>query len=248
MFFNEPIDISAEAWTDLLLNPDITQELDKKILKVIYESRNHEARASEIAAELNLAHHIIVNRQVGSFSNRVVSASGITPPFREKGTPRWWHVPFLGYEKEGHFPWIMRAELVSAYENVFGPTEKELLYTEETVPEKTVNLSEGAVSQVYINRYERNSRAKAICIEHHGSKCSICCFDFGKVYGSIGKDKIHVHHLVPLSTIKQDYKLEPEHDLRPVCPNCHFIIHSKKEPFTIEEVRELIRRRTSHIQ
>jgi hypothetical protein len=54
--------------------------------------------------------------------------------------------------------------------------------------------------------------------------------------------KIHVHHLVPLSGKQQGYEVDPVRDLRPVCPNCHLIIHSKKEPFTIKEAREMVER------
>jgi 5-methylcytosine-specific restriction protein A len=53
---------------------------------------------------------------------------------------------------------------------------------------------------------------------------------------------MHVHHIIPMSKIREQYLVDPISDLRPVCPNCHFIIHSKKEPFTIEEVRTLIER------
>ncbi|MGI6487845.1 MAG: HNH endonuclease [Syntrophothermaceae bacterium] len=75
---------------------------------------------------------------------------------------------------------------------------------------------------------------------HYGSRCVVCGFDFEKIYGPIGKDKIHIHHLIPLSEIQKEYEVDPIRDLRPVCPNCHLIIHSKREPFTIEEVRKMI--------
>jgi 5-methylcytosine-specific restriction protein A len=51
-----------------------------------------------------------------------------------------------------------------------------------------------------------------------------------------------VHHLIPLFDIKKNYKLNAIKDLRPVCPNCHAIIHQRKPAFTIEEVKELIKK------
>jgi Predicted restriction endonuclease len=107
------------------------------------------------------------------------------------------------------------------------------------IEESTV-LSEGAVNQVFVNRYERSKQARTACIEHPGCGCAVCGFDFEEVYGPIGQSKIHVHHLMPLSGIRQEYKIDPVRDLRPVCPNGHLIIHSKREPFTIEEVRKMI--------
>jgi 5-methylcytosine-specific restriction protein A len=240
MFYNDPLTISAEVWTKLLADREVTTEPDLDILKIVYESKNHEIRASEIASKLNIIHHGPINLQISRFSKRIIHKTGVQPPLRKDGTPRWWHVPFLGYEKAGRFPWIMRPELIIAFEEVFGRNDSELVYSGEITIEDTPALSEGAVNQVFVNRYERNRRARSISIAHYGSRCVICGFDFEKVYGPIGKDKIHIHHLIPLSGIQQEYEVDPIRDLCPVCPNCHLIIHSKREPFTIEEVRKMI--------
>jgi len=100
---------------------------------------------------------------------------------------------------------------------------------------------EGTATKVLINSYERNPEARAKCIEFHGAHCCICGFDFEAVYGEIGAGYIHVHHLTPLSSITKEYQVDPRKDLRPVCPNCHAIIHKKTPPFTIEEVRNLLK-------
>jgi hypothetical protein len=36
---------------------------------------------------------------------------------------------------------------------------------------------------------------------------------------------IHVHHLRPQSSIGKRYRVNPIADLRPVCPNCHMVLH-----------------------
>ena len=100
---------------------------------------------------------------------------------------------------------------------------------------------EGSVLTVQVNRYERNPEARIKCIEKHGCQCQICGFDFEKVYGKAGKGLIHVHHIIPISTIKEEYQIDEEKDLIPVCPNCHAMIHRKKAPYTIEEIREMIK-------
>jgi hypothetical protein len=43
----------------------------------------------------------------------------------------------------------------------------------EEVPADT-EFSEGSVIQVRVNRYERDSRARAACIRHYGAACSVC--------------------------------------------------------------------------
>lgn len=61
------------------------------------------------------------------------------------------------------------------------------------------------------------------------------------MYGLIGEDYVHIHHLKPLSEIGKEYELDPIKDLRPVCANCHAIIHRKKPAYTIDELKSIIR-------
>lgn len=101
-------------------------------------------------------------------------------------------------------------------------------------------LTEGSVRQVTVNAYERNNEARKICIEYYGTNCYVCGFNFEKSYGEIGQGFIHVHHLIPLSKINQEYEIEPIKDLRPVCPNCHAMIHQKNPPYTIEQIKNML--------
>ena len=99
---------------------------------------------------------------------------------------------------------------------------------------------EGSVTTVKVNKYERNQEARRKCIEIHGCQCKICGFDFEKTYGEAGKGLIHVHHVVPISSIKEQYQIDYEKDLIPVCPNCHAMIHRKKDPYSIDEIRVML--------
>lgn len=109
---------------------------------------------------------------------------------------------------------------------------------EEVGPNKT--LPEGARKQVIVNAYERNPVARVVCINHYGSNCYVCGFNFEAHYGEIGKGYIHIHHLKPLAAIAKQYRVDPIKDLRPVCPNCHAMIHRKDPPYTLEEMQSLI--------
>lgn len=111
----------------------------------------------------------------------------------------------------------------------------------QTITEEVLNPNsfiEGATKTIFVNAYERNPKARAKCIEHYGYKCSVCGFDFKKVYGDIGENFIHVHHEVPLSEIKQKYCVDPIKDLKPLCPNCHAMIHRHKPAIKIEDLME----------
>ncbi len=99
---------------------------------------------------------------------------------------------------------------------------------------------EGASRRIYVNRYERDPKARRACIDHYKAKCFVCKFDFGKVYGQYGAGFIHVHHVVPLHTIGEGYQVDPIDDLRPLCPNCHAMIHRNKHALTIEQLLELV--------
>ena len=101
-------------------------------------------------------------------------------------------------------------------------------------------LVEGAVKSVMVNAYERNAEARRRCIDYYGPVCSVCNFDFGEAYGDAVRGHIHVHHLKALSEIEAEYVVDPIADLRPVCPNCHAVIHSRELPYTLDEVRELL--------
>ena len=98
------------------------------------------------------------------------------------------------------------------------------------------SLSEGTKTKVFVNRFERNPKARQACLEHYGYNCQICYFNFEYKYGKIGKDSIHVHHIIPISEIGTNYKVDPIKDLLPVCPNCHLILHKKNAP-TVEELK-----------
>src|SRR5262245_50754507 len=107
--------------------------------------------------------------------------------------------------------------------------------------EPTGRFPEGAVRRVEVNRYERDQRARAACIAHHGTACSVCGFDFEKSYGVLGRGFIHVHHLTEISAIGPTYKIDPIKVLRPVCPNCHAMVHRGVPALSISELRKRLR-------
>ena len=115
------------------------------------------------------------------------------------------------------------------------------LITEEIPEDETNKYPEGSKKQITVNAYERNPKARQECIRIHGSSCMICDFDFGEIYGEEFMGKIHVHHIKPLHEIDDEYEVDPEEDMVPVCPNCHMILHSKSGgTYTVEEVREFL--------
>lgn len=99
---------------------------------------------------------------------------------------------------------------------------------------------EGARRTITVNVFERDPSARLRCIARWSCICSACGFDFAQVYGELGKGFIHVHHLRPLAEIGEQYALNPEEDLRPVCPNCHAMLHRVRPAMGIEDLQKLL--------
>ena len=109
-----------------------------------------------------------------------------------------------------------------------------------------IKYTEGAVKKVTVNAYERDAAARKKCLEIYGHDCSVCGMNFADVYGTeIGESFIHVHHLKPLSQIGEAYQVDPRNDLRPVCPNCHAMLHKNDPPFEIEELKNRLQQKRS---
>ncbi|MDO4815024.1 MAG: HNH endonuclease [Bacillota bacterium] len=113
------------------------------------------------------------------------------------------------------------------------------IFPETDLPD---NYYEGAAHQIVVNKYERSSIARQRCISYNGTTCFVCGMNFEKRYGEIGKDFIHIHHIIPLNEIGKEYVIDYKKDLIPVCPNCHAMLHRKYlgKYLKWEELRELL--------
>lgn len=100
-----------------------------------------------------------------------------------------------------------------------------------------VRISEGAMRRSVMTRYERDPRARAACLAKYGTACVICGFDFHKAYGEAGEGLAVVHHLLPLSEAKASRTTRPLRDLRPVCANCHLVIHRHSPSLSIKDLK-----------
>jgi len=119
--------------------------------------------------------------------------------------------------------------------------KKEFQLAEEISREDANKLFEGAKKPIIVNAYERNQKARQLCLKRYGYTCCACGFNFEKFYGEIGVGYIEVHHLKPLNEINEKYQVKPVKDLRPICPNCHAMLH--KANVSIDELITLINNR-----
>jgi predicted HNH restriction endonuclease len=101
-------------------------------------------------------------------------------------------------------------------------------------------LREGAIQEMLRRVYVGDPNARRQCIDKHGPVCFKCSFK--KRYGAMAEGFIHVHHVRMLSSFGKEHKDIPIEDLRPVCPNCHAVLHMGNPVFSIEKVPALLRR------
>jgi 5-methylcytosine-specific restriction protein A len=239
-YCKDPIDITKEQWMFLLEDGSVIREKDIQLLKLIFARKSCMATAGQLAQELHMPHHGPINLQVGRLGKRIVAALNIQAPEQKYGEGvNWWHVPFWGVSTKKGYYWILRPELREAMSELY--VADEVRIPEEIGVESDEDLYEGAKKQIYVNSYERNPVARERCIKHYGPECVICGFNFEEVYGQVGRGVIHVHHLKPLHEIGESYSIDPIKDLRPVCPNCHVVIHRRNPPYSIEEVMAMIK-------
>lgn len=150
-------------------------------------------------------------------------------------------IPEWGYPRYARGYTTVPDEFVQRLARVLAierPFDVEIGVSADEVPD----YFEGEIRQVWVNSYERDADARRACINHYQARCAICEIDFGLAYGPVAEGFIHVHHLRPLSQIQTAYKVDPILDLRPVCPNCHAVLHRRSpEPYSIEDVKKFMR-------
>jgi 5-methylcytosine-specific restriction enzyme A len=233
--------LTASQWTEILQDDSLTKPLDLAIFQTLYSFEGYMAYASQVGRILGYTGkvpHGVLNLEVGNYAKRIAKHYEIDFTQRSQKKFKYWDLFFEGWYEDKFFVWQLRPELIEALEETRLTGEEQL--PDEIPVDNEESLFEGAKRTIIVNAYERNSKARQLCIKHYGTTCSICNFEFEKKYGEHGKDFIHVHHLTPISDIGDHYEVDPVKDLRPVCPNCHAMLHTVIPPLTIEELKSML--------
>jgi 5-methylcytosine-specific restriction protein A len=140
------------------------------------------------------------------------------------------------------YNWTPRASGTSIPEGIaeelFRVVQGDRRFVFQPVTTEQVTLyAEGKPKLVTTKTYDRSAKARKECIKHHGYDCAVCRFNFEQKYGEVGTEYIEVHHLKQVSDVGQEYEINPVRDLRPVCSNCHRMLHKTRPPMSIEELK-----------
>ena len=199
-----------------------------------------EASVSAFVIQLaDAGKYIVVPReQINEIHNNVKRSAGK----RRYDIAIW---PDRGYQAafDGgrHFDWSHYC-----YEDQLLPTTT-AAYSQiaEEWPSDTRGYVEGSVDRIEVNKYERDPRARAECLKYHKAACAACGCDLSLIYGDDLLGFIHIHHIVPISSLGKGYRINPKDDLIPLCPNCHAVVHRFTPPLTMEQLRGRLSARRS---
>ena len=98
---------------------------------------------------------------------------------------------------------------------------------------------------------ERSKKLREAAIQRYTLdgkiKCAACGFDFGEFYGKQGEGYIQIHHESPIYQYSNEgltsYIEEAIKNTKPLCANCHCMIHRKKSNLlTVQELKQIIRK------
>lgn len=131
-------------------------------------------------------------------------------------------------------------DIADSLEALYFGSAHEFRFAEELNEYQSTTFTEGAKRTVVVDAYERDPKARAQCLAHHGYRCAVCGLSMHERYGDVAKDFIHVHHLHPLGSIGEAHQVDPATDLIPVCPNCHAVIHLGGQCRSIDSVKRML--------
>ena len=137
-------------------------------------------------------------------------------------------------------------DVIETVDNITDEKKKVLLYDETLVSEGGINTKPSKVR-------ERSKLLRDKANEHYSLPdgrilCEVCGFDFSTVYGEWGKGFTEIHHEKPICQYDENgtevFISEAIKYVKPLCANCHRMIHRKKNhAITIDELKKIIRKK-----
>lgn len=109
----------------------------------------------------------------------------------------------------------------------------------EAIDDFPSGLPEGAAAQSLVTRYERNPINRLRSIQYHGYACWVCDTNLAEQYPGLGDRYIEVHHILPVSVMPENYRVNPVTEMVPLCPTCHRMAHRENPPVHPVDLRRI---------
>lgn len=115
--------------------------------------------------------------------------------------------------------------------------------------DENLMVNEGIFTKSEKSTYIRSSKLRNKAIEKFTINgkivCTVCEFDFELRYGSHGEGYIEIHHIKPIYCFNDTEYIKTIQDalqnVVPLCSNCHRMVHRKKKPLSIDELKQVTR-------
>ena len=153
------------------------------------------------------------------------------------------NIQYLEYLFTGGFTYEKNKTLASKIHAAQGKKHKLYVYSENDI------VLEGKAATKTAKVKERSKTLREAAILHYtvGGKitCHVCGFDFAEKYGEHGEGYIQIHHENPIYQYSDEgfaaYIKEAVENTKPLCANCHCMIHrNRSRMLTVEELRAII--------
>ena len=150
---------------------------------------------------------------------------------------------FLSYLFDNSFKYEQTKGLATKIHTARVMQRKLYVYDENDV------VLEGKASTKTAKVKERSKKLREAAIQYYTVdgriKCCVCGFDFSEKYGEHGIGYIQIHHENPICQYADEgfeaYIQQAVLDTKPLCANCHCMIHrSKTHILSIEELKAII--------
>ena len=256
--YEADIDITVEEWKSMLQNPTIFTEKSLDMILKWYNEIDHQATTQAILKKYpSKLKKSPYNGIVIGLTNRILKYLNRFEVSYPEGTKSKFIVPFEGWyknykkEKDNHFVWKLRDELVQALEELGMvdeqkfPSEKDFLKKEQEDLDKALQLSneellkkieeiknrkeKSSPKQTASIKYYRNSYVAAYALKRANGLCQLCGNSAPFIRNN-GNPYLEVHHIQWLSRDGLD-NIENTVSL---CPNCHRKMHILSLPVDID--------------
>ena len=229
---NQKIDSFTSSDYVFALNKIGPTERQLDMLRFHLSAPDQAITARHLAFAMGYPNWNAANLQYGKFAGQLCKAMDVAPSTNLSVLVRFFKAQHSEYELR------LREPVIEALIELGLLGDDEWSFQEEVGLQES--FVEGATFVVQVNAFERSPSARKKCIDYYGFTCTVCGFDFGAAYGSSAEGYCHVHHLKPLSSIGEEYIIDPVKDLCPVCANCHSVIHLRQPPYSIQEVKDML--------
>ena len=239
----QPVDLIPVAAFERFLATTKLREHERLFLLAHYAAPNRTATTPQIGKVLESSMGRI-NITCGQLGRRIADSLGIELGRRIPSSV------LVEFDKLGGPHWyaIQRDTVAAAIERLGWATEAVGCFADRYPAMVFSSLPDSSLLEVLAREANviaraRNTDAREACIAHYGPVCVVCGFDFEATYGEQAAGIIEVHHENPRMARAGAYTIDAIAELKPICANCHRMLHRGATTMTIDALRTLTEKR-----